>query len=55
MSINKLHSGAIQIQAMVNNGWQEWLETRTYYGIPKRQAVSQFRNTMATLGWWITD
>lgn len=48
-------SGAWQVSAMVTNGHDSWLETRTYYGISEREAQATYWNTIATMGWWAAE
>jgi len=55
MTIEKIdHSGAWKVYALVTNGQDSWLETRTYYGSTKRHSLAQYRQTILSMGWRIS-
>lgn len=43
MNIDKNNEGAWRISAFVGEGEREYLLTRTYYFMTKREAISQFK------------
>jgi len=45
------HSGAWRVSALVTNGHDKWLESRTYYGYNKAQALANYRQTVLGMGW----
>ena len=45
------HSGAWRVCAVVTNGFDRWLESRTYYGYNKAQALANYRQTILGMGW----
>ena len=45
------HSGAWRVCAVVTNSSDRWLESRTYYGYNKAQALANYRQTILGMGW----
>jgi len=52
MTIERVNpSGAWKVYALVTNGHDSWLETRTYYGYNKRHSLAQYKQTILSMGW----
>jgi hypothetical protein len=45
------HNGAWRVCAVVTNGSDRWLESRTYYSYNKAQALANYRQTVLSMGW----
>lgn len=49
------HNGAVILRCMVTDGSMVWLESRTYYGYPIREAKRIHRDYLAHNGLTIVD
>lgn len=52
MQVSFRSNGAISVSSLVTNGYDTWLESRTYYGdTSPAEAQALFRSSVLSMGW----